>query len=306
MASIETANSFKNLLNSLGINHYDFREKPFYINPDNRSHYLFNTSIKKIEESDFIVLVGTNPRLEATMLNARIRKTFLNKKLPIYSIGNPGDLTYDYKVIGENTQDLRDLINNKTEISKQFTKSKKPMIIIGESVLELKSAKNILSEINDFLKKNNFINENWNALNILIQNASTVGAIDLNFLDIDGENNFVFFEKLNKGDFKLIYFVGSDNLDFTKKDEFIIYQGSHGDRMAQIADVILPAAAYTEQNGIFINLEGKMQECIKATYPPGDAKEDWKIFNLISKHLIDKENFKNFIELRKDCISKIK
>ncbi len=180
------------------------------------------------------------------------------------------------------------------------------MIIIGESVLELKSAKNILSEINDFLKKNNFINENWNALNILIQNASTVGAIDLNFLDIDGENNFVFFEKLNKGDFKLIYFVGSDNLDFTKKDEFIIYQGSHGDRMAQIADVILPAAAYTEQNGIFINLEGKMQECIKATYPPGDAKEDWKIFNLISKHLIDKENFKNFIELRKDCISKIK
>ncbi len=124
MASIETANSFKNLLNSLGINHYDFREKPFYINPDNRSHYLFNTSIKKIEESDFIVLVGTNPRLEATMLNARIRKTFLNKKLPIYSIGNPGDLTYDYKVIGENTQDLRDLINNKTEISKQFTKSK--------------------------------------------------------------------------------------------------------------------------------------------------------------------------------------
>ena len=111
---------------------------------------------------------------------------------------------------------------------------------------------------------------------------------------------------MQKGEFKLVYLVGSDNLNFVKKDEFVIYQGSHGDRMAQIADIILPGAAYTEQNGLFINLEGKLQECSKATYPPGDAKEDWKIFNIISKRLADKEIFKNFTELRKDCLTKIR
>ena len=141
-----------------------------------------------------------------------------------------------------------------------------------------------------FLINNNFINNEWNALNILFKNASTVGAIDLNFF----MKNDIFFKKLDNNDFNLLYLVGSDNLNFVKKNEFIIYQGSHGDNTAQIADIVLPSPAYTEQDGLFINLEGRLQKCVKATYPPGDSKEDWKIFNLINKKIKNESLFKNF------------
>ena len=130
--------------------------------------------------------------------------------------------------------------------------------------------------------------------------------IDLNFLDIDKKNNFNFFDKLNKNQFDLLYLVGSVNLDFVKKNEFIVYQGSHGDRMTQIADVIIPSPAYTEQDGLFINLEGRLQQCIKATYPPGDSLEDWKVFNLLNKRLTNKELFKNFHQLRQETLKQVK
>ena len=153
-----------------------------------------------------------------------------------------------------------------------------------------------------FLINNNFINNEWNALNILFKNASTVGAIDLNFF----MKNDIFFKKLDNNDFNLLYLVGSDNLNFVKKNEFIIYQGSHGDNTAQIADIVLPSPAYTEQDGLFINLEGRLQKCVKATYPPGDSKEDWKIFNLINKKIKNESLFKNFNTLRDSVIKKIK
>jgi len=306
MQSMETINSFKVLLESIGVNNYDFREKPFYINPENKINYIFNTSIKGIEESDCIVLVGSNPRHEATMVNARIRKNFVNKKTPILSFGNPGDLTYDYTIVGNTTEDIKKFVNKQNKASEIFLKSKKPIIIIGESVLELKSAQFILESIKKFLLDNNFINEKWNAFNILIQNASSVGAVDIGFLKTSEKNNFEFFDKLNNHEFILLYLVGSDNLDFIKKNEFIIYQGSHGDRTAQIADIILPSPAFTEQNGLFINLEGRLQKSIKSTYPPGVAKEDWKIFNLIFRNLNNQDLFKNFKELRDNTLKKIK
>ena len=302
MSSLETINSFKNFLNSCGSINYDFREKFFYINNKNKSNYIFNTSISQIENSDFILLIGTNPRVEATILNARIRKTSLAKKIPIFSIGSPGDLTYDYKVIGNQTENIKKIIEGDSEIESILLKSKKPMVIIGESALSLKSGKFILEKIKEFLFKNNFINEEWNALNFLPKNASTVGAIDLNFF-MTGNT---FFQKLRNNEFDLLYMVGSDNLDFVKKNEFIIYQGSHGDKMAQIADVVLPSPAYTEQDGLFINLEGRLQQCVKATYPPGESKEDWKIFNLIKKKLNYDLKFTNFNQLREDTIKNIK
>ena len=304
MLSMETINSLKEFAKKLSIPNYEFREKPFYLNSDNKMNYIFNSSIKGIEESDCIVLIGTNPRHEATMLNARIRKAFVAKKIPIISFGDPGDLTYDYTNAGNSTEDIKKLLNKENETSKILLNSKKPIIIIGESALELESAKFILQGIKKFLKENNFINDNWNAFNVLLQNASSVGAIDLGFFEKD--NSFNFFNKLKNNEFKLLYFVGSDNLDFVKSNEFIIYQGSHGDRMAQIADVILPSPAYTEQNGLFINLEGRLQKSNKSTYPPGSSKEDWKIFNLILNNLKEDEKFKNFVELRTDTISKIK
>ena len=304
MLSMETINSLKEFAKKLSIPNYEFREKPFYLNSDNKMNYIFNSSIKGIEESDCIVLIGTNPRHEATMLNARIRKAYVAKKTPIISFGDPGDLTYDYTNAGNSTEDIKKLLNKENETSKILLNSKKPIVIIGESALELESAKFILQGIKKFLKENNFINDNWNAFNVLLQNASSVGAIDLGFFEKD--NSFNFFNKLKNNEFKLLYFIGSDNLDFIKSNEFIIYQGSHGDRMAQIADVILPSPAYTEQNGLFINLEGRLQKSNKSTYPPGSSKEDWKIFNLILNNLKEDEKFKNFVELRTDTISKIK
>tara|TARA_Y100001935_G_scaffold255019_1_gene266100 strand:+ start:2715 stop:4769 length:2055 start_codon:yes stop_codon:yes gene_type:complete len=305
MVNLENALSFKNLFSAISSDNLDFRERNFYINSSDKSNYIFNSSIKGIEESDLILLVGTNPRLEATMLNARIRKVFAQKKVPIYSIGNPGDLTYEYTIIGNRTDDVKKIFNNESDFTKKLLSSKKPIIIIGESALEIESGKYLFEGFKKFLKKNNFINKEWNALNFLPQNASTVGLIDLNILPSEEEKRNNFFEKLTNNKFKLLYLLGSDNLDLKKNNEFIVYQGSHGDRGAEIADLILPSAAYTEQNGLFENLEGRVQECKKATYPIGEALEDWKIFNMILKELGKKEKLSNFDFLREDVLKLI-
>ena len=305
MVNLENALSFKKLFTTLNSSNLEFRERKFYINSSQKSNYLFNSSIKGIEESDLILLVGTNPRFEATMLNARIRKVFAQKGIPIFSAGNPGDLTYNYTNIGNKTDDLKNIFNNEGEFHKKLLNSKKPIIIIGESILELKSGKYIVEEFKKFLKKNNFITKEWNAFNILSQNASTVGLIDLKILAKHNEEQNSFFEKLNKNQFKLLYLLGSDNLEFRKENEFIVYQGSHGDRGAEIADLVFPSAAFTEQNGLYENLEGRIQECKKASYPIGEALEDWKIFNLILKKLGKNENLLKIDLLRKEVLSSI-
>ena len=305
MTSIETIFSFKTFLKKIGSNNYDFREKKIYIDPADKTNYLFNSSIQRIEESDLILLIGANPRHEATIVNARIRKTIVKNKTPVYSIGNPGDLTYDYTLLGHDVNDIKDIFDEKSVINKKLKIAKKPIFIIGESALELKNSKYILEKTKDFLIENNFINENWNALNILTQNASTLGAIDLGFYNIDKNNNFIFFDKLNNEKFKLLYLVGSDNLKIKKSNEFIIYQGSHGDKNASIADVILPSPTYTEQNGLFENLEGRVQECRKASYPTSEALEDWKIFNLINHSLNGSDLFLNFLSIRKLALQEI-
>ena len=305
LVNLENSLAFKKLFTDLNSDNLEFREKKFYINPEDKINYIFNSSIKGIEDSDLILLVGANPRHEATILNARIRKAFVQKKIPIYSIGNPGDLTYDYEVIGNKTDDIKQLINKESEISKKIQSSKKPIIIIGESALELESGKYIFEELKNYLINNNFITKEWNALNILVQNASTVGLLDLKMLSQQGENNFIFFDKLASNKFKFLYLLGSDNLEFKKNNEFIVYQGSHGDRGAELADVILPSAAYTEQNGLYSNLEGRVQECKKASYPIGEALDDWKIFNLILKKIGKINNLNNFETLRKEAINSI-
>jgi len=305
MVSIETIFSFKNLLKKIGSRNFDFREKKIYIDPTDKINYIFNSSIQSIDESDLILLIGTNPRHEATMINARIRKAFVRNKIPVYSIGNPGNLTYDYISLGDDVNDIKNIFDEKSEINKKLKNAKKPIFIIGESVLELKNSKYILEKTKDFLIENNFINETWNALNILSQNASTVGAIDLGFYNIDKNNNFIFFDKLKNKEFKLLYLVGSDNFEINKSDEFIIYQGSHGDKNASIADVILPSPTYTEQNGLFENLEGRIQECRKASYPTSEALEDWKIFNLINYSLNNSDLFSDFFSIRKLALQEI-
>ena len=305
LVSLENIFSFKNFLTDLKIENFEFREREIYLNGSDKINYLFNSSIEGIEKSDLILLIGCNPRHEATMVNARIRKVYANRKIPVYSIGNPGDLTYEYNIIGETTAELRDIIKGQNSFSKKLLSSKKPIVIIGESALELKSGAYIFEEVKEFLKENNFINDSWNALNILTKNASTVGAIDLKFFNVKESNNFIFFDKLKNDKFKLVYLLGSDNLKFEKNDTFIIYQGSHGDRGAEIADVILPSPAYTEQNGLYINLEGRVQECRKASYPPGNSLEDWKIFNLLLEKLKKEVKSKNYQAIKEATLKNV-
>tara|TARA_B100001063_G_scaffold179772_1_gene168897 strand:- start:6209 stop:8260 length:2052 start_codon:yes stop_codon:yes gene_type:complete len=304
MINMENALGFKKLFNLLKSNNLEFREKKFYINSSEKINYIFNSSINGIEQSDLILLIGTNPRHEASMLNARIRKSFVQKKVPIFSIGDPGDLTYEYKIISDKTDEVKKIINNESELSKKILSAKNPIIIIGESVLELESGKYIFEEIKNFLIQNNKISKEWNPLNILIQNASTVGLLDLKIIPDQKENNFTFFNNLENKKFKLLYLLGSDNLDFKKDNEFVVYQGSHGDRGAEIADIVLPSATYTEQEGLYENLEGRVQECKKASYPIGEALEDWKIFNRIIKKM-GLNDTTNFDQLRKEVLNSI-
>ena len=147
--------------------------------------------------------------------------------------------------------------------------------------------------IKEFLKKNNKINDDWNSLNKLTTDASTVGSLDLKIFN----NKENIFNNLRSNNFEIIYLLGQDNLDFMKKDEFIIYQGSHGDKGAEIADIILPGAAYTEQNGYFTNLEGKVQKAFKASYPPGESKEDWQIINELAEFMNHRKLFNDKDEL---------
>ena len=304
MINMENALGFKKLFNLIKSNNLEFREKKFYINSSEKINYIFNSSINGIEQSDLILLIGTNPRHEASMLNARIRKAFVQKKVPIFSIGDPGDLTYDYKIISDKTDEIKKIINNESELSNKILSAKNPIIIIGESVLELESGKYIFEEIKNFLIQNNKISQEWNPLNILIQNASTVGLLDLKIIPDQKENNFTFFNNLENKKFKLLYLLGSDNLDFKKDNEFVVYQGSHGDRGADVADIVLPSATYTEQEGLYENLEGRVQECKKASYPIGEALEDWKIFNRIIKKM-GLNDTTNFDQLRKEVLNSI-
>ena len=304
LADLEMIYSFKVFFEKcIGSKNFECRQDRIYLNPNERMNYVFNSTINGIEESDFILLIGTNPRLEATILNSRIRKAYLKSKLKIYSIGDPGDLTYPYEKLTPNTSTIKEIISGLHEISKKIKKSKKPIIIIGESALSGRSGQYIFESIKNFLSTNNFIKKEWNALNVLTQQASKVGAVDLGIYSIEKEDNFSFFNKLDNDEFKLIYLLGADDIKINKKDKFIIYQGSHGDKGAEMADIILPGAAYTEKDGFFINLEGKLQAAYKASYPPGESKEDWIIFKDIASIMGKPFEIDNINELR-DSIKK--
>ena len=300
LADLEMIYSFKYFFEKvLYSNNLECRQDKIYLNPQERINYIFNSSINGIEDSDLILLVGTNPRLEATILNSRIRKAYIKNEVEIYSIGDAGNLTYPYEIIGKSTSLIKEIASGFNKISNKIKKSKKPMIIIGESALQGQVGGYIFETLKNFLLLNNFINKNWNALNILTQQASRVGAIDLGFYSITRQDNFSFFKKLENDEFKLIYLLGADNFNFDKKDKYIIYQGSHGDKGAEIADVVLPGAAYTEKNGLFVNLEGKLQNAYKASYPPGDAIEDWVVFKNLANMINKPLPYNNAKDLRK-------
>jgi NADH-quinone oxidoreductase subunit G len=294
LTNMEASFIFKEFFDrTIDTNKYESRSSKSFINSSVRENYLFNSTINGIEETDLILLIGANPRFEATILNARIRKSYLNNNTKIFSLNDIGDLTYPYQSLDGKTQTIKDIIENKNEISKNILESKKPLIILGESFLKSKSANYLFNSLKEFLFKNNKLTNEWNPLNILSTDAATVGSFDLDIIDESNE----LIKDLNENKFEIIYLLGQDNLNFNKKDEFVIYQGSHGDKGAEIADIILPGAAYTEQSGHYTNLEGKIQKAFKASYPPGDAKEDWQIINEIAETMNNRKLFNDKEEL---------
>ena len=307
LTNMESSYIFKEFFDrTLDSNNYESRSSNNFVDTSERQNYIFNSSINNIEESDLIFLIGSQPRFEATMLNARIRKSYLSNNTKIISLNDVGDLTYPYQILDGQTQTLIDIFEGNKDLSEEILNSKKPMIILGEAFFKTQSANYMFNLIKNFLKDNNKISETWNSLNRLSLDASTVGCLDLNI--INHKTNM--FEDLNNHKFDIIYLLGQDDLNFSKKDEFVIYQGSHGDKGAEIADIILPGATYTEQNGYYTNLEGKLQKSYKASYPPGDAKEDWQIINDLAEFLNNRKLFNdknelessmfNFINLQKD------
>ncbi len=303
LTNMETGYIFKEFFDRTLSNHnYDSRSDNRYVDVKERENYIFNSSINGIEDADLIFLIGSNPRYEATILNARIRKAFINNNTKIISLNDVGDLTYPYESLDGQTQSIKNIFEGSDEISKKIIDAKHPMIIMGESLLKLNSANYLFNLIKDFLNKNNKFTDNWNPLNILSCDASTVGNFDLGIIN----NDINLIKDLKSNKFEIVYLVGQDNLEFDKKDEFIIYQGSHGDKGAEIADIILPGAAYTEQDGHFTNLEGKIQKAYKASYPPGDAKEDWQIINELAEVMNNRKLFNDKDELESSMFNFLK
>ena len=303
LTNMETSFIFKEFLErTVDTKKYDFRSTKRFIDSSKRENYLFNSSINGIEEADLILLIGANPRFEATMINARIRKAYLSNNTKVVSLNDLGDLTYSYQSLNGKVKTIKDIFENNNELSKEIIESKKPMIVFGESFFKIKSASHLFNLSKKFLSKNNKLNDDWNPINILSVDAATVGNLDLDIID----KNDKILDELHENKFEIIFLLGQDNLDFKKKDEFIIYQGSHGDRGAEIADIILPGAAYTEQSGHYTNLEGKLQKAYKASYPPGDAKEDWQIINDLAEVMNNRKLFNDKDELESSMFNYLK
>src|SRR5210317_93723 len=292
LVDLETAYAFKSFLkNTFNSDLIDFRQKDILFDTSDEFNFRFNTSIQKIDECDFILLIGANPRHEATIINTRIRKAVKNG-CKVFSIGDPGELHYNYKVIGNNISILDDLINGNISESKILKEAKNPAIIIGESVLKPDVSLSVTNSVKALLKNINKLD----GFNILHKSASSVGNIILGL-----QSNEI--EKIYSSE--VLYLLNADEIDPKKlKNKFVIYQGTHGGESSQIADVVLPGAAYSEKNGSFVNLEGRVQKSFKASYPPGFAKEDWEIFLEISNHKNINLDFDSFESLRELMLKK--
>lgn len=284
LACGESIMALRDLLDNLGVVSRDCRQEGAQLDPSARANYLFNSTIAGIEEADVCVLVGTNPRVEASMVNARIRKSVINGGLKVYVIGNQNELTYSYEHLGNDPRILTDIASGKHPLSQILSAAKKPMIMLGTAALARPDGGAILSQARAIADKCGMVKDGWNGFNILHHAASRVGALDLGFLPAhSGRDIGRIFESCQKGDVKLVYLLGADEFNMELLgNAFVIYQGHHGDDGAHRANIILPGAAYTEKDGTYVNLEGRVQRAKRAIFPPGQAKEDWAIIRALS------------------------
>ena len=310
MADCESMIALKDLMTALGSTNIDCRQDGAHLDAGCRAGYLFNTTIAGIENADACLLIGTNPRIEAPVLNARLRKRSIRGGFPVAVVGgvsgNSVDLTYDYEYLGTGADALKSLAAGRHEFSKVLKAAERPMLILGAGTLAREDGASILGLARKIAEGRGMINDRngWNGFNVLHTAAARVGGLDLGLvpgkggLDTrailsgaqDGQGN-------NK--IEVVYLLAADEIDANRLgDAFVIYQGHHGDRGAHRADVILPGAAYTEKNATFVNTEGRVQRTALAAFPPGDAKEDWAIIRALSEVLGHKLPFDDLSSVR--------
>ncbi|RTG81434.1 NADH dehydrogenase (ubiquinone) Fe-S protein 1, partial [Schistosoma bovis] len=279
-ADAESMIALKDLINRLN-SELVCTEESFPTNStDLRSNYLFNSRITGIEDADLVLLIGTNPRFEAPLLNARLRKCWIHNDLEVFLLGPKVDLTYDYEHLGDQLETLQSLAVGKHPLNKRLNSSSHPIIILGSECLQRKDAAaihNAVRRISANLKETKKLD--YQVFNVLHRYASQVAALDL------GYTSNVEIIKQNKP--KILFLLGADRNLITRQylapDSFIVYIGHHGDAGALLADVVLPGAAYTEKDAIYANTEGRAQQTRLAVVPPGLGREDWKIFRAISE-----------------------
>jgi len=307
----EAMYALKRLMTALGSPNIDCRQDGAAIGEGRRSGWLFNTTIAGIEDADALLLVGTNPRWEAALVNARIRKRWLRGNFPIGVIGQKLDLTYDYEHLGAGTQTLAEIADGSNRFAGVLKAAKKPMIVVGMGALTRKDGAAVLAAARSIAESCGMIQPatqdedgetvpGWNGFNVLHTAAARVAGLDMGFVPGQGGADVAgILDGAKAGRIKLVYLLGADEIDTEGLgDAFVVYQGHHGDKGAHRADVVLPGAAYTEKDGLYVNTEGRVQEGFAAGFPLGEAREDWKILRALSEAVGHKLPFDDLASLR--------
>jgi NADH-quinone oxidoreductase subunit G len=290
---VQDAESMKaalDLFGGMGVKNLDCRQDGMALGEGPRESWLLNSTIAGIEEADVILLVGTNPRLEAPVFNARLRKRWLAGALRVGVIGEQADLTYGYDYLGAGPQTLSGLSRSKSDFVTALKGAKKPAIIVGAGALARADGAAVLAAAAAAAKS---FGLTWNVLHSA---AARVGGLDLGF--VPGEGGKSAAEMVQKGALDVLFLLGADEIDAKGSDAFTVYLGTHGDAGAHVADVILPGAAYTEKDGIYVNTEGRVQFGYRAVFPKGQAKEDWSILRALSEGLGAKLPYDTLAQLR--------
>ncbi len=292
LCAVEEMFALKVLMEKLGSRNIDCRQDGAKLDPSlGRASYIFNATIAGIEQADALLIIGSNPRREAPVLNARIRKRWRADNFPVGLIGEVVDLTYDYKYIGVGAESLSDVVAGKG-FGEEFAKAQRPLVIVGQGALARSDGAEILA----LAAKAAGNKEGWSGLSILHAAAARVGGLDLNFVPQDGGKDALAMAEA--GGVDVLFNLGADEIDIAP-GAFVIYQGTHGDRGAHRADVVLPGAAYTEKSGTYVNTEGRVQIADRACFPPGDAREDWAVLRALSDVVGVRLPFDSLAQLRR-------
>ncbi|AZN72340.1 NADH-quinone oxidoreductase subunit G [Georhizobium profundi] len=296
LAAVEEIYALKLLMEKLGSTNIDCRQDGAALDPSlGRASYIFNPTIEGIEDADALLIIGANPRFEASVLNARIRKRWRMENFPVGVIGEEADLRYEYTYLGAGTDTLAGLVDGSGDFFKVLQDAERPMIIVGQGALARTDGAAVLDSVLALADAVGVVSEDWNGFGVLHTAAARVGALDLGFVPGQGGKNAA--EML--GDTDVLFLLGADELDFAaRKAGFTVYIGTHGDNGAHQADVILPGSAYTEKSGTYVNTEGRVQMASRAGFAPGDAKEDWAILRALSDVLGHKLPFDSLPQLR--------